>query len=55
MGLWVRTLIFSHLRDKIHIFYLILLKLAQIVCIIVKINAIENKENLSNIMGKGPF
>ena len=35
---------------EVHIFNLIILKLAQIVCITVKI-----EENLPNIMGKGPF
>ena len=37
---------FSCLRDKVHTFYPILLKLAQIVCIITDINSIENEENL---------
>ena len=45
-------LTFSRLHDKVHIFYSILLKLAQIVCI-VRINPMENEENLPNIMGKG--
>ena len=39
---------FSHLCNKVHIFDLILLKLSQI----IRINHIENEENLSNIMGK---
>ena len=48
----VRPLTFSRLRDKIHFFYPILLKLRQIVCIVVSINPVENEENPSN-MGKG--
>ena len=46
-------LIFSRLHDKVPIFDLILLKLVQIVCIIVKTNPVVNEENLSNIMGIG--
>ena len=48
-------LIFTPLHDKIHNFYPILFKLAQTVCINVRIDSIENEENPSNIMGKGPF
>ena len=48
-------LIFFLFLDKVHIFGPILIKLAQICCIIIDINPIENEENLSNIMGKGPF
>ena len=40
--------IFSLVCDKVHIFYPIILKLAQIVCINIDINPIENEENLSN-------
>ena len=36
------------LRDKVHIFNLVLLKLAQVVCIVVRTNPIENEENPSN-------
>ena len=39
----------SHLCNKVHIVLPILLKLAQIVCIIVMINPIENVENPSNM------
>ena len=45
----------SRLRDKVHIFDKILLILANIFCIILTINPIENEENLSNIMEKRPF
>ena len=31
-------------RDKVHIFYPIILKLAQIVCIIVRLNPIEKQK-----------
>ena len=53
--LFVCPLTFSHLCDKVHIFELILLKLAQSICMIVRINPFENEENPSNIMGKGHF
>ena len=45
--------IFSSFTRQVHIFRSILLKLVQISCIIIDINPIENKENPSNIMGKG--
>ena len=48
--------IFPRLRDKALISDPILLKLAQIDCISVKINHIENNfKNPSNIMEIGPF
>ena len=43
----VCLLTFSRLLDKVHIFDPILLKLAQSACIIVRINPIEDEENLS--------
>ena len=46
-------LIFSRLRDLVYSFRPVLLKLAQISCIIIDINPIENKETPLNIMGKG--
>ena len=49
----VCPLTFSCLTNKILIFDLILLKLAKIVCAVVRINPIKNEENLSNITGKG--
>ena len=51
----MRPLTFSRIRDEVDFFDLILLKLAQIVCIIVRINATENEENPSNITGKVPI
>ena len=35
--------ILYRLRDKVHIFYPILLKFAQLVCIIARINSFENE------------
>ena len=51
----VHPFTFSRLRDKLHILSPILLKFVQIICIIVKINPIENDDNPSNIMENGPF
>ena len=53
--LCIRPLTFSCSQDKVQIFDLILLKLAHIVCIIVRINPVENEENPSHIMGKESF
>ena len=44
-------LMFSRLRDDVKTCYSILLELAQIVCIIIDIDRIENKGNLSNSFG----
>ena len=44
----VHSLTFSCLRDKVHIFTLILSKLAKIVCIIVRINLVENEETVKH-------
>ena len=51
----ILVIFFSCLRDEVHTFYPIFLKLAQISCIIIDINTIENEENKSNIMGKESF
>ena len=48
----VHLLTFACLHDEVHIFHPILLKLAQIVCMI---NPVKNEENLPNIMGNGTF
>ena len=44
---------FYRLRDKVNLFDSILLKRAQIVCIILGINPIENEETSSAIIGTG--
>ena len=54
-GSFKTWLIFSCLRDKVHIFYPLLLQFAHSVCIVVRISPLETEEGLSNILGKGPL
>ena len=49
----MHQLTFFHLHSNVHIFGPILLKVAQFVCIIVRINPIENEEISSVSIGKG--
>ena len=46
---------FSRLRDNVHIFYPILLKLAQIICIVVKINPVKTRKIRPKLWEKGPI
>ena len=52
---WNSGYCFSSLRDKVHIFYSILLKLAENVYVTVKIDLIENENNSPIIVEKELF
>ena len=49
------SVIFSRLRDQVHIFNPTPLKLAEIVCVAIRINHIKNEDNPSKIKGKWLF